>query len=154
MNPVLWIMLIAISPFVELRGAIPVGIALNINPILVFSVSVLVNIALIPVLFFILHFFFKGLFKLPVIGKRMYSILDRTHRRVGKYVDKYGPIGLTLFVAIPLPVTGAYTGCLVAHLLKMEKRKAMPSIALGVFIAGILVTLASLGVISFLDKFV
>jgi len=148
MNSYLWLALISMSPLVELRGAIPLGIALGLNPLTVFITCVLSNILVIPILFFILTFFFGHLSQVPILGKLLLKAMDRAHRKVGKYVDKYGPIGLALFVAIPLPVTGAWTGCLGAFLLKIDKKKAMPAIAVGVVIAGILVTLASLGVLT------
>jgi uncharacterized membrane protein len=63
-------------------------------------------------------------------------------------VEKYGFLGLTLFVAVPLPITGAYTGTILAWLVGMDWRKAFPSVALGVMIAGGIVLLITLGVIS------
>jgi uncharacterized membrane protein len=69
-------------------------------------------------------------------------------KKASKYVDKYGLLGLALFVGVPLPGTGAYSGALAAHLLGMEKKKAMIAVAIGITIAGILVSLASLGILN------
>lgn len=150
MNPLVWVIVLSLSPIFELRGAIPYGILHGLNPALVFTLSVALNILLIPVIFLVLSFLFEIIFKIPILGKGLHKAMDRAHRKALPYLDKYGIIGLTLFVAVPLPVTGAYSGCLVAHLLEMDKKRAMPAIAIGVLIAGILVTLASTGVINFI----
>ena len=68
-------------------------------------------------------------------------------------VENYALLGLSLFVAVPLPGTGAWTGALVAALFHMEKRRAMLSITLGVLFAGVIMTLASYGVVGFLKIF-
>lgn len=148
LNPLL-LAPVSVLPFIELRGGIPLGIAAGLDPVFVFIICVASNIVLIPILLMLLNFFFEDvLFKFPRVGKKMEKTMDRVHKKTKPFVDKYGVIGLALFVAIPLPVTGAWTGCLAAYLLEMEKTKAIASIAIGVFIAGILVTLASVGVLN------
>lgn len=147
MNNLLWIAFIAMSPLVELRGAIPFGIALGYNPLLVLAVSVSANAAAVLFLFVFLHYFFEELFKIPVLGKWIHKTMDRVHKKEFPYIEKYGYIGLAVFVAMPLPFTGAWTGTLIAYLLEMERKKAMLAIAVGVFAAGIIVTAAVLGII-------
>tara|TARA_Y100000310_G_C20700453_1_gene829262 strand:+ start:5044 stop:5499 length:456 start_codon:yes stop_codon:yes gene_type:complete len=148
MNPFLWMLVITVAPFIELRGSIPYGIAAGISPALVIVSCITFNILLIPVLFAFLNLFFEGLEDVPWIGKFIGRRMAKIHKKAGKYVDRYGPIGLVLFVAVPLPGTGAYSGALAAYLLGMDKKKAMVSVAVGVLIAGILVSLASLGVVN------
>jgi uncharacterized membrane protein len=126
---------------VELRGAIPLGIIVyGLNPALVFLVAVIANILVIPLIYLFLTYCYEYFKKYG----RIKGIVENSRRRAQPKVDKYGFLGLTLFVAIPLPVTGAWTGTLIAWLLGMEKKRAFMAISLGVVIAGILVTLISL----------
>jgi len=148
MNTFLWMLVITVAPFIELRGAIPFGFAAGLSPVLVIVACITFNMLLIPVLFAVLHVVFDGLTQLPIFGKWFEKRLDKIHRKAGEYVDKYGYFGLALFVAVPLPGTGAYSGALAAHLLGMEKKKAMIAVVVGVLIAGVLVSLASLGVVN------
>jgi uncharacterized membrane protein len=75
-------------------------------------------------------------------------LFSRTRRRTKDKVEKYGALGLVPFVALPLPVTGAWTGVAAAYVFGIKFRYAFPAIALGVVIAGVIVTLASLGALS------
>jgi len=135
MNPILWVFIISFMPFIQLRVAIPTGIALGLPPLTTFLLATTSNIILIFILFPILD----RIFEWKIVKK----YADRAHKKAGKYIEKYGYPGLTLFVAIPLPITGAYTGSLVAHFLEMDRKKSILAIAIGVTIAGIIVTLAS-----------
>ncbi len=134
-------------PALELRGSIPLAlvIAADIHPFFVFLTCVALNILVIP-------FTFKGLdlFAPPLTrkSKRIASIFAWFRKR--SYGRKWGLAGLAAFVSIPLPVTGAYTGTLMAYLLGMKRKQAGLAIAIGIIVAGILVTLASLGIISLL----
>lgn len=140
------IFLVSLVPAVELRGSIPLALALSdIRPLFVFLICVALNLLVIPLTF-------KGmdLFAPPLIrrSKRIASIFAWFLRR--GYGRKWGLVGLAVFVGIPLPVTGAYTGTLIAYLLGMKRGQAALAIALGVVIAGVIVTLAALGIIWFL----
>lgn len=140
--------LIAITalPTIELRGAIPVGIAQGISPLAVFALCTLVNILIIiPILSFIDHF-------LPWFNRFEFvrRTLEKVQDKSRKYVEKYGFLGLMVFVAIPLPGSGAYSGSLAAYLFNIPRKQAIPAIAAGVLIAGVVVALASFGVFSLL----
>lgn len=131
-------------PALELRGSIPLALALSdIHPLLVLLMCVALNLLVIPLTF-------KGLDLLapPLTrrSKRIASIFAWFLRR--SYGRKWGVVGLAAFVSIPLPVTGAYTGTLMAYLLGMKRGHAALAIAVGIIVAGILVTLAWLGIIS------
>ncbi|ODS37740.1 MAG: hypothetical protein A7315_03760 [Candidatus Altiarchaeales archaeon WOR_SM1_79] len=158
MEKLIVIAIITLFPFIELRGSIPYGVLANgdidlfgvitipsgpqLDPLLVFAVAVLANLAIIPVVMKFLDWFFHILENIKIGGFEIGQyFVRRTHRRAKPFVDKYGTVGLMLFVAIPLPVTGAYTGALAAHILGMNNKKAMMAIGGGVIIAGILVTL-------------
>jgi len=137
--------LVTASPISELRGGIPLGISLGLDPWFTFFVAIAVNTAIFFPVFFILRLFYdKFLFRIPLFGRYLASL-----RKRGKpIVDKYGFWGLFLFVAVPLPFTGAYTGTILAWLLGVNWRKAFPAVGLGVVVAGVIVFLITLGAIS------
>ncbi len=135
----LWVLLITCVPWIELRGSIPAGIIrFGLNPVLVFASAVLVNIAVIYPAFVFLDWFFDLMNSTP-----LRHFIDRTQRKAQPYVEKYGMLGLALFVAVPLPGTGAYSGSLAAHIFGIKNRRAFLSIAAGVTAAGVAVTLMS-----------
>lgn len=137
-----WIYLLIVSmlPWIELRGAIPLGILkYGYSPILVFLACTTANILIIPFINLFLDVFFDFMCRF-----RLFSFcVNRTQRKAGRHVEKYGPIGLALFVGVPLPGTGAYSGCLAAHILGVRGRTSNLAVAAGVLIAGIGVTLLS-----------
>ncbi|MCP4653176.1 MAG: small multi-drug export protein [Candidatus Omnitrophica bacterium] len=143
------ILLIAASPLVELRGAIPIGIAKGFNVWQVFGLALLGNtLPILPLLFF-LKWAQKKLEAVKGIGKILRWWFDRVERK-SKVVEKYGFWGLVLFVSIPLPGTGVWSGSVAATLLEFKTAKAFFAIFIGMAIAACLVTLASLGVFSFI----
>jgi uncharacterized membrane protein len=144
MQKIAQVLLATVLPISELRGGIPLGITLGLDPWLTFSVAVVVNALIFFPVFFALRLFYdKFLFRVPLFGR----YLDGLRKRGKPMVDKYGFWGLFLFVAVPLPFTGAYTGTILAWLLDMDWKKALPAVALGVVVAGIIVFLITLGVV-------
>ncbi len=92
--------------------------------------------------------------KLTLYRKTFDYFLERTRKKVGPKVERYGYLGLTLFVAIPLPITGAYTGTLGAWFFEMKKGKSFSAIILGVIIAGMIVSVVSVFGIHIFDIFI
>lgn len=134
------VFLIAAAPISELRGAIPVAILdLDISWPLAFLVAFAGNLLPVPFLLLFLGPVSRLLSKVKVF-ETIINWIFRLSRRRGGIVERYGLIGLVLFVAIPLPVTGAWTGSIVAFLLGMSFWRAFPCIVLGVIIAGVIVT--------------
>lgn len=133
--------LLALLPISELRGAIPYAAVRGMNLVEAAVLGTLVN-ALVP---FIVYGFLSTLHKLFYrIGfyRRFFDrFVGKARAKVHKSVEKYGYWGLLVFVAIPLPVTGAWTGTLGAWILGMDRRKSCLAIAGGVVAAGIIVTL-------------
>lgn len=147
-SPLLITGLISMLPIFELRGGIPVGIAiLKQNPFFVYPVAVIFNlIPVFPVLLF-LNPLKKLLEKLPLF-KGLFIFLIRKAEKNKRLVEKYEEFGLMLFVAIPLPITGAWTGSLIAVIMGLRVVKSFLFISFGVLLAGIIVTLLTmLGVI-------
>jgi uncharacterized membrane protein len=139
---IVWVLLATVSPISELRGGIPLGILkYELDPLLTFFIAVVANALIFFPVFFALRLFYdKVLFRIPLFDK----YLDSLRKRGKPKVDKYGFWGLALFVAVPLPLTGAYTGTILAWLLGMDWRKAFLAVGLGVIVAGVVVLLITL----------
>ena len=142
----LLIMGVALSPFVELRGAIPLGLKLGFEAREVFLLAVCGNLLIVLPLFFFLKFCLHQLSHISIVDKFFCWWFGRIAKKT-KLIEKYGFWGLILFVGIPLPGTGAWSGSLAAVFLRMKARRAIPAICLGVILAGILVSLISNGVL-------
>ena len=137
--------LISMLPVVELRGGLPAGVALGLPIPLSFAASLLGN--MLPVPFVIL--FARPVFQwvrahIPALGSFVTKLETRAYAK-SKNVKKYETWGLLIFVAIPLPGTGAWTGALVASVLNMRLKRAVPVIFLGVIIAGSIMTVLTYG---------
>lgn len=136
----------AMTPVFELRGAIPLGLLhYKIDWFAVYIIAVLGNIIpIIPILFFL----DKGtdfLRRVTLFDRILDWLFTRTRKKSG-VIEKYEWWGLMIFVAIPLPGTGAWTGCIAAYLFGFTKLRSFLAIMFGVILAGILVTAASLGI--------
>jgi len=130
-------------PFLELRGGIPVAMTLFDFPwYYAFLLAVIGNLLPVPFILFFLDSVTPFLRKLKLFDRFLTWLFERTRRR-GRLIEKYERIGLVLFVAIPLPVTGAWTGSLAAVLFGLKFRHALISIFTGVLIAGVIVTCLS-----------
>lgn len=154
MNPIVKIIIFSLLPISELRGSIPIGLSSGLPLSLVFPIAVFSNVLVFPVFYLFLNFIHELLMKFKLYRKFFDYFLERTRKKVGPKVEKYGYLGLTLFVAIPLPVTGAYTGTLGAWFFKMKKRKSFLAVFLGVVIAGIIVSIVSVFGIHMFDIFI
>ncbi len=147
---ILLVLLVAALPVSELRGAIPLAIGVyGFDPLSAYLLGVAGNLLPVPVLLKLLGPATDLLRRSAVLDRLVSWLFARTRRRHSAQIERFGVVALVLFVAIPLPATGAWTGVLIAHLFGIPFRYAFPLIALGVGIAGLLVTLATLGVIRF-----
>jgi uncharacterized membrane protein len=133
----------AASPIIELRGAIPIAIGkYHFTWYYAYLFSVIGNILPVPFLLKFLDPIISILSRIKVLDRLIQWFLAWTRRR-SKIVERYERIGLALFVAVPLPITGAWTGSILAVLLGLRFRYALISIITGVLIAGAIVTCAS-----------
>ena len=138
--------LISMVPVVELRGAIPYALAAGVEPWLACVLSIIGNMIPVPFILLFIRKILEWMKTRPKLGKIAFKLEERAHSKSGK-VRQSQLIGLLLFVAIPLPGTGAWTGALIAALMDIRMRRALPTILAGVVIAGIVVTLVlSLGI--------
>lgn len=137
----------AMLPILEIRGAIPVGVASGLDPWLAFAVGFVGNMLPIPILILLTRKVIEWLKKHNMFVK-LTAWLENKGSKGAQKVQKYSFWGLFILVAIPLPGTGAWTGALVASLLDMRLKRALPAIAMGVAVAGLIVLLVTYGVIS------
>lgn len=142
----LTIFLFAMTPIFELRGSIPAALLLQLPLYQAYLLSVAGNIVpAIPILMF-LEPVSEFLRARSSIADRFFEwLFTRTRQRTEKKIQKYGVFGLILFVAIPLPVTGAWTGCIAGFLFGIRFRYALPAIIAGVLIAGVVVSILTYG---------
>lgn len=135
------VIILSMSPISELRGAIPTGIAIGLEPYSVFLIAVLFNIILFFPLFFSLKFFYHELKRFKIVR---YTI-ETVRKKEKGFIQKYGIPSLIIFVAIPFPITGAWTGTILAWLFDLDWKKSFIAISLGVLISGIIVFSITLG---------
>lgn len=138
------VFIISVLPVLECRlGMFTAITLLQMNTIKGFLISFAGNILPIPFILLLINWIFELFKKVPGLKNIVFWLEEKTLKKRDK-IDKYGVWGLLLFVAIPLPGTGGWTGALLASLLKLDKKKSFGVITLGVFIAGLIMTVLSL----------
>lgn len=146
------VVFVSALPVVELRGGIPLALYAGFTPVEAYILSVLGNILPVPFLLLTLHKISEIAQRWSLTARIFRKLLLRTEKK-RDIIDRYGYPGLAIFVSIPLPVTGAYTGCLLAFILGLRPVRASMYIAAGVIIAGIVVIAASMGVFGAIEFF-
>ncbi|KAB3526654.1 COG2426 family protein [Alkaliphilus serpentinus] len=136
------VIFIAAMPLMELRGAIPIGVSLGMHPLHATALGIIGSLLPAPFLLVFLKPVFIYLRQRSLLKKFVDSTIKRTIKKSGN-IKKYRVIGLILFVAIPLPTTGIWTGCLAATLFNIPFKVALPAIALGTTIAGVIMFVLS-----------
>ena len=138
--------LLSFMPISELRGAIPFAIANNIPWYWAYVLCVTINALIAPVFWIFIATIHKSLYGTsPEKGIRLYKnffdhFVEKSQKKLSGGIEKWGWLGIAIFVAIPLPLTGAWTGTLGAWILGVSKKRTMLAVSLGVIIAGIVVT--------------
>lgn len=144
----IWTMLVSMVPVVELRGGIPFGVAAGLPVWQAWLAAVIGNLIPVPFIIVYIRRIFQWMRrKLPRFNGVVDKLEQKAHLK-GATVTKYKYLGLAIFVAIPLPGTGAWTGALAAAFLDMPLRRAIPSIVIGVVVAGIAISIITFGVAS------
>ena len=147
--PLEWaVFLTAALPIIELRGAIPMGISLGMAPLDAMAISLAGSMMPVPFILLTIIPIINYLKRTPFLKRHIDRYTERSLQRNSEKIEKYGAWGLILFVAIPLPGTGVWSGSLLAALLSMRFRWAFPAILTGNVIAAILVMGLSHGVFS------
>jgi len=151
--------LVTFIPGIELRGSIPLGIwnhpitlplgftvnGLGLDPLFVFTVVVIANIIIGELVFFGLNYFLPYFLKIKALERFYETSVRRVQKKVKPHIEKYGPFELAVFIGIPLPGTGVYSGALLAFILGFKRRDFSMANILGVIMAGLIVTLITIG---------
>ena len=143
------VFIISMCPILELRGGLIAASLLGMDPWLSYIVCMIGNIIPIPFILWLINKIlnFMRNSKIKKIN-RIAILLDKKVEKHKGQIEKYGYWGLVLFVGIPLPGTGAWTGCLIASVLEMDKKKSFLAALFGVFIASVIMMLLSFGILS------
>ncbi|MDO5568918.1 MAG: small multi-drug export protein [bacterium] len=140
------IFIISLMPILELRGGLIAASLLNVDLLQAFIICFVGNIFPVPFILLFIEKLFNWLKKFKK-SKKVVEKLEKKTLAKRSQIDKYGYWGIFIFVAIPLPGTGAWTGALLAMLLGMEKKKSFLAITVGVMVAGIIMSIFSYGVL-------
>ena len=135
----------AAIPVLELRGAIPLGVAAGLSPAVACVTAIAGNLLPVPFIMLLVRHVFDWLRHTRLLGAKI-EWLERHAHIKGRVVQKYRLLGLVILVGIPLPGTGAWTGTLAASFLNMGFKSTVASVSLGVLLAGIIMGTASLAV--------
>lgn len=138
---------IAMLPILELRAALPFGIAIGLPVPRAFILAVLGNVIPVPFIILFIRRIFGWMRERSLYLQQLVERLESRAYKKAQVFYKYEILGLILLVAIPLPGTGAWTGALVAALLKIRLKVAIPCILIGILLAGTLVCITTLGII-------
>ena len=142
--PEVIIFIISMLPVLELRGGLIAAKLLDVSFIKAFAICYVGNMLPIPFILVFIRSIFNRLKKMRFLKDKIEK-LERKSLEKGEKVKKYSDWGLLTFVAFPIPGTGGWTGALIAALLDMRLKRSIPIIALGVFIAGVIMSIISYG---------
>lgn len=145
----LFVFFVSMVPLIELRAAVPIALGMNLPVLPSYIVCILGNMLPVPIIFLFARKVLEWGADKPVIGKFFTFCLEKGHKGGEKLKQKAGRglfVALLLFVGIPLPGTGAWTGTLAASLLDMDFKSSVFAVLFGVVLAGVIMGLASAGV--------
>lgn len=141
------VFIISLLPILELRGGLLAAALLGLDPIPSYIISIIGNILPIPFILLLINKILDWMRN----SKHFNGIANWLDKKVEKHkgqIEKYGYLGVVLFVGIPLPGTGAWTGSLIASVLELDKKKTFLAVLLGVFMASIIMMILSFGVVA------
>ncbi|AGK61116.1 putative membrane protein [Archaeoglobus sulfaticallidus PM70-1] len=147
LHDMLKVFIVSAMPLSELRGGLPLALHYGFSPLEAYVLCVLSNAFPVPFILMLLGKVEKIMGRYETTSK-IFNFFLRRGEKKKDVVERYGYAGLTLFVAIPLPVTGAWTGSLIAFILGLKPLKSFAYIFIGILIAGVVVLALSMGVIS------
>ena len=150
MYNIIMTILVAMVPVIELRGAIPIGVAAGLDVPTALVASIIGNMLPVPIIILFVKKVFHWMRHASERLNRIVVKMEEKAENKKDVIEKYEWWGLVLLVAIPLPGTGAWTGSLVAAMFDMRLKRALPAVFIGVVIAGIIVTTITYGATVFL----
>ena len=140
------VFIISLMPILELRGGLIAAALLDLDPIKSYIIAIIGNIIPVPFILWFINSILNWMKKVKGLDKIAYWV-DRKADKHKSQIEKYGFWGLVFFVGIPLPGTGAWTGCLIAALLEMDRKKAFIAAMIGIFMASIIMMILSFGLL-------
>lgn len=144
-DPYVLIVILTLMPFLELRASIPYGILVAKLPWWqVFVLAVIVNIALGPVIYFLIDKFLHLMLRIGFVKRIWDRMIVKTQKKIHPKVERYGLVGLGIFIGVPLPGSGVYSGAIGGYLLGFRKRDFYLATVIGVLIAAIVVAAVSI----------
>lgn len=142
------VFVISIMPILELRGGLIAATLLNMNPVTSYIISIIGNVLPVPFILLLITKILNWMRKSKVsIFNKLASWLDGKVEKNKGQIEKFGYLGVVLFVGIPLPGTGAWTGSLIASVLELDKKKTFISVLIGIIMASIIMMLLSFGLL-------
>jgi len=140
-NPYVWMVLLTFAPGLELRASIPYGILVAGLPwFVVAPACILINILLGPIVYFFLDKMLHLALRIKIVDRIWQRVITRVQKKIHHKVEKYGVWGLSVFIGIPLPGSGVYSGAIGGYLLGFTRREFYGATVIGVLIAAIVVT--------------
>lgn len=147
----LLVFIISLLPILELRGGLLAAALLGLDPVQSYIISIIGNILPIPFILLLINKILDAMRNSKKL-KKVANWLDKKVNKKKGQIEKFGYLGLVLFVGIPLPGTGAWTGSLIASVLEMDKKKSFLAILAGVIMASIIMMIVSFGLVSNIVK--
>ena len=143
------VFIISLMPILELRGGLLAAALLGLDPIPSYIISIIGNVLPVPFILLLINKILKWMrnSKIEFFNKIAKWLDEKVEKHKGQ-IEKYGYLGVVLFVGIPLPGTGAWTGSLIASVLEMDRKKTFIAVMLGIIIASIIMMLLSFGVVA------
>lgn len=145
------IFIVSLLPIIELRGGLIAAALLKVNFFKAFAICYIANILPVPFILWFIRIILNWMRNIKMFSKIVKWLDDKVEKKKGQ-IEKYGFWGIVLFVGIPLPGTGAWTGSLIAAMLDMDKKKAFLAAAIGVLLAGIIMSIFSYGLLGMIIK--
>ena len=145
------VFVISLMPILELRGGLIAAALLDLSPLQSYIICIIGNLVPIPFILFLINKILNWMRNSKHFNK-IAGWLDRKVEKHKGQIEKFGYLGIVLFVGIPLPGTGAWTGSLIASVLEMDKKKTFLSVLLGVFMASVIMMIFSYGLIANIVK--
>ena len=147
------VFIVSLLPLLELRGGLIAASLLGVKPLVGYIVSIIGNVIPVPFILLFINKILEWMRNSKIKWMRKVAHwLDKKAKKNHDKIEKYGYLGLVLFVGIPLPGTGAWTGCLAASVFEMDRRKSFFAVMLGIFMASIIMMILSYGILSNLIK--
>lgn len=142
------VFIISMMPILELRGGLLAASLLKVNPVVAYIISIIGNVLPVPFILLFIKRIIEWLGKSKIkFFKKIVKWLEKKVEKNKESIEKYGYLGLLLFVGIPLPGTGAWTGCLIAAVLDMDRKKSFINILGGIIMASVIMMILSYGIL-------